>query len=285
MLTDTHTHLDDPAFAGDLDAIIARAEAAGVRRLITIGTSVAGSQAAIAITEKYAHVYAVVGVHPNAVMDAPEDAIEQLRALAAHPRVVAIGEIGLDYHYLPSRELLQPQPGWLAEMPLNDPLEIEASIRDGACKSAQAALFEKQLELAVELGLNVVVHQREAWEDTLAILRPFTGKLRAVFHCFGEAPERALELVEMGHLVSFTGLVTFKNAELVRESVAALPADRFMVETDCPYLAPVPFRGKRSEPAHVALVAETVAKVRGQTLREIAAQTEETANGFFRFAR
>jgi len=285
MLTDTHTHLDDSGFSEDLEAVLARAAAAGVTRLITIGTSVAGSRDAIALAGKYPQVYAVAGIHPNEAMEAPEDAMEQLRELARHPRVVAIGETGLDYHYLPSRTLLKPTPGWVAEMPLNDPLEVEAAIKDGACKSAQKAIFEQQLELAVELGLNVVIHQREAWEDTLEVLRPFTGNLRAVFHCFGEAPGRARELMEMGHLVSFTGLVTFKNAAVVRETVAAIPEDRYLVETDCPYLAPVPHRGKRCEPAHVALVAEAVAKTRGQTVAEIKERTEATANGFFRFSR
>jgi len=284
MFTDTHCHLDDSVFASDLEALIARAKAAGIHRMITIGTSVEGSRAAIALAEKHPEIWAVVGVHPNEAEEAPEDAIEQLRQLAAHPRVVAIGEAGLDYHYLPST-MLKPTPVWLAEMPLNDPREIEASIRDGAAKSAQAAIFEQQLELAVELGLNIVIHQREAWADTLEILRPFTGKLRAVFHCFGETPERCAELMEMGHLVSFTGLVTFKNAAVVRETVAAVPGDRFMLETDAPYLAPVPHRGKRCEPAHVALIADLVAQERKITASELAAQTEATANGFFRFGR
>src|SRR5207248_2699007 len=142
--------------------------------------------------------------------EAGADIAAPLRELARSPHVVAIGETGLDYHRLPSRELRSPDPTWLADMPLNDPLEAQGAIRDGAYKSAQAALFEQQLDLAAELGLNVVIHQRAAWEDTLAILKDYTGRLRAVFHCFGENFERAQEVITLGHLVSFTGIVTFK---------------------------------------------------------------------------
>jgi TatD DNase family protein len=142
-----------------------------------------------------------------------------------------------------------------------------------------------QLDLAVELGLNVVIHQRSSWSDTLEVLRGYTGKVRGVFHCFGGTPEEAAEVASLGHLVSFTGIITFKNAEQVRETAAAVALDGYMVETDCPYLAPVPHRGKRAEPAHTRLVAETIAKARGISLEEVAAQTTRTAEGFFRFNR
>ena len=132
-------------------------------------------------------------------------------------------------------------------------------IHDGAYKSKQASLFEQQLDLAVELGLNVVIHQRDAWEDTLEILRPYAGKVRGVFHCFGGSLEQANEVLDLDHLVSFTGIVTFKNGATVREVAAQVPLWKFMVETDCPYLAPVPFRGKRCEPAYTRVVAETIA--------------------------
>jgi TatD DNase family protein len=139
-----------------------------------------------------------------------------------------------------------------------------------------------QLELAVELGLNVVIHQRDAWDDTLEILNSFTGRVRGVFHCFGNRPDQAAEILALGHLVSFTGIVTFKNAALVRETVAAIGDDAFMVETDCPYLAPVPHRGKRCEPSHTRLVAEKIAEIRGRSLEEVALQTTRTAETFFR---
>ena len=160
--------------------------------------------------------------------------------------------------------------------------DTEAAIIDGSYKAAQAEAFAAQLDLAVEFGLNVVIHQRDAWGDTLDILKDYTGKLRGVFHCFGNTPDQAAELLALGHLVSFTGIVTFKNAELVREVVASIPAEAFMVETDCPYLAPVPHRGKRCEPSHTRLVAEKIAEVRGTTLEEIAALTTRTADLFFR---
>ena len=159
---------------------------------------------------------------------------------------------------------------------------MQAEIADGAMKAAQAEAFKAQLDLAVELGRNVVIHQRDAWNDTLDLLRPYTGQLRGVFHCFGGTPEAAAELVAMGHLVSFTGIVTFKNAAVVQETVQAVAPDGYMVETDCPYLAPVPFRGKTCEPAYVRLIAEKIAALRGVTLDQVAADTERTAEAFFK---
>lgn len=282
MLTDTHAHLDFPDFAAELDAVLARAEAAGVRRIITIGTTLEGSRRALALAEKYSQVWAAVGVHPGNADEAPDDVQTPLRELAKHPKVVALGECGMDYHRLPSSRTHEAA---IATQALGNETEtdVEASIRDGAYKSKQASVFQQQLDLAAELGLNVVVHERDAWADTLDLLSPYTGKLRAVFHCFGKSPVHAQEVLDRGHLVSFTGIVTFKNAGAVKETVAAIPAGRFMVETDCPFLAPVPFRGKRCEPAHVRNVAEEVARLRGATLDQVAAETEATADGFFRF--
>ena len=163
--------------------------------------------------------------------------------------------------------------------------EIEAQIQDGSYKSKQVSLFEQQLDLAVELRLNVVIHQRDAWDDTLEIMRPYTDKLRGVFHCYGGTLEQANEVLGLDHLVSFTGIVTFKNGATVREVAAQIPLWKFMVETDCPYLAPVPFRGKRCEPAYTRIVAETIAAARGISLEEVAEATTETAEQFFRFKR
>ena len=281
MLTDTHAHLDYPDYAEDLDAVIARAAEAGVRRLISIGTGIGSSRRAVALAEKYPSVYAVVGLHPTNVLEEAGDWLDALREIAAHPKVVAIGETGLDYHHPPSEQLASsPAISALQAEMFED---TEAAIIDGAYKAVQAEAFAAQLDLAAELKLNVVVHQRDAWSDTLEILRPYTGKLRAVFHCFGNLPEQAQELLALGHLVSFTGIVTFKNAQIVRDVVAAIPWDAYMVETDCPYLAPVPFRGKRCEPAYTRLVAEKIAEIRGVPLNEIAAATEATAAKFFRF--
>ena len=282
MLTDTHAHLDFPEFEGQLDAVIARAREAGVHRIITVGIDRESCRKSLAIAEKYDNVFAVVGLHPCNVLDeGAMDFLEELPALARHPKVVAIGETGMDYHHLPSRELAKRNKGVFGALQAATSESTEAEIADGAMKSAQAEAFKAQLDLAVELGRNVVIHQRDAWEDTLDILRPYTGKLRGVFHCFGGSPEDAAELASMGHLVSFTGIITFKNATIVQETARSLAPDGYMVETDCPYLAPVPFRGKTCEPAHVKFTAEKTAELRGEPLEKVAADTERTARDFF----
>jgi len=266
MLTETHAHLDYPDFQPDFADVLGRAEEAGVTRMISIGTSIESSRRAIALAETDPRIFAVAGVHPTTAPEAGSVG-ESLRELASHPRVVAIGEAGLDYHYLPS---LTGEP---------------AGMSDDDHKSAQERLFREQLEVAADLGLNVVVHQRSAWEDTVRILRDFTGRLRGVFHCFGNTFEQAEEVIRLGHMVSFTGIVTFKNAPVVHDCASRVGIEHFMVETDCPYLAPVPYRGKRCEPAYTRLVAERIAALRGTTLEEIAARTTENANRFFRFNR
>src|SRR6059036_2242739 len=286
MLIDTHAHLDFPDFANDLEDVLRRAEEVDVKRVITIGTSIESSRRAIELAENYPFVYATIGVHPSQVDEAEDDVMTPLRELAQNPRVVAIGETGLDYHRLPSETVAkEEQVQVMTALRSETDEEIEAQIRDGAYKSKQASLFQQQLDLAVELGLNVMVHQRDAWEDTLKIMQPYTGKLRGVFHCFGGSLDQANEVLDLDHLVSFTGIVTFKNGAAVREVAAEIPLGKFMVETDCPYLAPVPFRGKRSEPAHTRIVAETIAAARQTSLEEIAEATTETAEKFFRFNR
>lgn len=264
MLTDTHAHLDFPALQADLAAVLARADAAGVRRIVTIGTSIEGSRKAVALSGEHPGVFAVVGIHPNNVADEPPDCVGTIRNFVENPRVVALGETGFDFHYLPSTRGGSPDD-------------------DAANKAAQASAFRAHLELAAETGLPVVIHERDAWEDTLAILREYTGRVRAVFHCFGKSPEHAAEVIALGHLVSFTGIVTFKNAALVQQTAATVPTDKFMVETDSPYLAPIPHRGKPCEPAFVRHTAEFIAGLRGIPLETLAAQTEAVADGFFRF--
>jgi TatD DNase family protein len=287
MLIETHAHLDYPDFAADFDDVLRRATDAGVTRIITIGTSVESSRRAVDLAEKYPNIYAVIGVHPTYAEQAEEDVVTPLQELAKSLRVVALGETGLDYHRLPSIELARERKTQVFAKALQTSTDemIEAGIHDGAYKSKQASLFEQQLDLAVELGLNVVIHQRDAWDDTLEIMRPYSGKLRGVFHCFGGTLEQANYVIAFDHLVSFTGIVTFKNGAAVREVAAQIPFWKFMVETDCPYLAPVPFRGKRCEPAHTRLVAESIAAARGVPLEEIARATTETAEQFFRFNR
>jgi TatD DNase family protein len=257
MLTDTHAHLDFPQFHADIAGVLSRAEAVGVGRIVTIGTSIEGSARALALAGENAQVFAAVGVHPNHVHEERPDFLPALRELAAKPRVVAIGETGLDYFRLP---------------------------RTGSesARAAQAVAFRAQLDLAAEAGLPVVIHERAAWEDTLAIVREYTGRVRAVFHCFGKSPAHAREVIALGHLVSFTGIVTFKNAPDAQASAAEIPAGTFMVETDCPFLAPEPHRGRACEPAHVRITAEFIANLRGIPLAELAAMTEATAGNFFR---
>ena len=281
MLIDTHAHLDYPDFADDLEEVIRRARDAEVTRIITIGTGIESSERAVALAEKYPDVYAVVGVHPTYVQDEVGDFLPALRALADHPKVAAIGETGLDYHHLPSGEL-ESSPA-IAALQADVAQDAEAAVLDGAYKSAQSEAFRVQLDLAVALGLNVVIHQRDAWDDTLEILAPYHGRLRGVFHCFGNRPDQAMDMIALGHLVSFTGIVTFKNAKLVRETAVTVPEDCYMVETDCPYLAPVPHRGERCEPSHTRLVAEQIARERGVSLEAVARQTTATAEQFFRF--
>src|SRR5437762_10542723 len=255
-------------------------------RLNTIGTDIESSRQAIALAEKYPTVSAVIGVHPTFVDQAQDDVSTPLREVAKNPHVLAIGETGLDYHRLPSEKVAkEKQVQVMSALRTETDEEIEAQIRDGAYKSKQASLFQQQLDLAVELGLNVVIHQRDAWEDTLKIMQPYTCKLRGVFHCFGGTLDQANEVLGLDHLVSFTGLVTFKNGAAAREVATQIPLWQFMVETDCPYLAPVPFRGKRCEPAHTRIVAEAIAAARGVPLQEIAEATTETAENFFRFNR
>lgn len=284
-LIDTHAHLDYLDFEPDLEGVIARAAEAGVTRIISIGTGIESSRRAVALTERFPNLFAVIGIHPTNVMEEGLDFLPALRELALHPKVVAIGETGIDYHHVPEG-LQSPKAASVDSALLTQSSgDQERLIAEGAWKASQADAFRMQLDLAVELGLNVVIHQRSSWSDTLDVLRDYTSKVRGVFHCFGGTPREAAEVASLGHLVSFTGIITFKNAEQVRETAAAVPSDGYMVETDCPYLAPVPYRGKRAEPAHTRLVAETVAKVRGISLEEVAAQTTRTAEAFFRFNR
>jgi TatD DNase family protein len=259
---DTHAHLDYPEFAPDFAGVLERAQAAGITRMITIGTTLESSQRAIGLAETYAPIFAVAGWHPADVLTAPADVRPALRELAGHRKLVALGETGLDYYRLPSS-----QGGSAAE--------------DRHYKERQAEMFKQHLEVAAEFGLNCVIHQRSAFDDTLALLKPFAGKVRGVFHCFGESVDRLQQVLALGSLVSYTGIVTFKNGQNIRDAVAATPLDRFMLETDCPYLAPVPYRGKRCEPAFVKEISETIAQTRNCSLTELSGATCRTAEEFF----
>lgn len=264
---DTHAHLSDPTFQNELGAVIDRALAAGVTRIITLGTDTETSRRCIEIAEQFPSVFACVGWHPTHVADAPEDVRPILRELAAHPRVVALGETGLDHYWLPSKK-----PGHSVE-------------EDVIFKERQAEMFRQHLEVAVETGLGCVVHTRDSFDEAVNELRSFSDRVRTVFHCFAYDTAAMKRVVDLGSFVSFTGILTFKNAALIRETLVQTPPGRFMLETDSPYLAPAPYRGKRCEPAYVKETAIFAAETRGISLPELSACTCEAAESFFRFDR
>jgi TatD DNase family protein len=251
MLVDSHCHLDFPDFANELDAVVARAGAAGVARMVTISTRVRRFAGVLSIAERFPEVYCSVGTHPHYAHEELDVTVDDLVAETRHPKVVAIGEAGLDYHY------------------------------DNSPREAQERGFRTHIAAARATGLPLVIHSREADADTARILEEETGQgaFPAVLHCFTGGPDLARRAVALGHYVSFTGILTFKNSIALREIAAELPADRILVETDAPYLAPNPFRGKRNEPAFVVETAKVLADTRGVSLEEIARQTSDN---FFR---
>jgi TatD DNase family protein len=260
---DTHAHLGRPEFEVDLPEVMARAADAGISRIVTIATDLASSVRAVKLAEEFPNVFAAVGWHPSHALEAPKDLRPALHELARHPKVVALGETGLDYYRLPSRK-----DGFTAA-------------DDAAYKAKQVELFRQHLEVAAEVGLPCVIHQRDSLEDTIGQVQPFAGRVRGVFHCFADDAAAMRRIVALGSLVSFTGILTFKNGQNIRDSLAATPMDQFMLETDCPFLAPMPYRGKRCEPAYVKEIAEVAAQVKGCSLEELSAATCATAEKFF----
>jgi TatD DNase family protein len=260
---DTHAHLDFPDFREELDEVVQRAADVGISRIVTIGTDLESSRRAIDLAKRFDGVFAAVGWHPNDCLSAPDDVRGELEGLAKAAKVVAIGEIGIDHYRLPST-----RGGSAAD--------------DEAFKARQVSLFQQQLEVAAKLGLNVVIHQRAAFEACIEVFEPFADRVRGVFHCFVNDPAAAQRVIDLGSLVSFTGVCTFKNAGDVRESLASVPLDKLMLETDAPFLAPVPYRGKRCEPAYVQEISQVAAETRGIGLEELAEATGTTARGFFK---
>ncbi|QOJ36691.1 MAG: TatD family hydrolase [Nitrospira sp.] len=258
MLIDTHTHLDDARYDADREAMLARAREAGVERMITIGCDLATSRAAVALAAQYDFVYASVGVHPHEVRHITDDWYDTLRQLARDSeKVVAYGEIGLDYHYNHS-----------------DP-------------DLQRRRFREQLQLARELRLPVIIHTREAQDDTIRILKEErASEIGGVFHCFSGDTWLAKDAIELGFYISFSGILTFQNAAVLRDIAKTVPADRLLIETDCPYLTPVPHRGKRNEPAYVRQVAERLTMLTPNgvptTVEAIARLTGDNARRLFR---
>ena len=253
MLIDTHAHLDDARFDSDRDAMIARAREAGVEHFVTIGCDLTTSRAAVELADRYPFVYATVGVHPHEAKQIGDSWYDDLRRLAQHKKVVAYGEIGLDYHYNHSPPKLQRER------------------------------FREQIILARDLRLPIVVHTREAQEDTIAILKEENAAdVGGVFHCFSGDARLAKNALDLGFLLSFSGVITFQNATMLRDIVKTVPMDRILVETDSPYLTPAPHRGKRNEPAHVRLVAEKIAAIQGMTADQIAELTSQNARRVFK---
>jgi TatD DNase family protein len=251
MLVDSHCHLDFPDFAAELDAIMARAQAAGVGHMVTISTRVRRHAQVLAIAERFPNVTCSVGTHPHHAHEELDITVADLVERARHPKIVAIGEAGLDYHY------------------------------DNSPRAAQEQGFRTHIAAARATGLPLVIHAREADDHVARILEEETGQgaFPAVLHCFTGGPELARRALALGASISFTGIVTFKNSADLREIARSVPADRFLVETDAPYLAPLPYRGKRNEPAYVVEVAKVLAQVRGVSFEEICRQTTEN---FFR---
>ena len=247
MLFDTHAHLDDRAFHEDREALITGLPEKGVGLVMNPGCSLESSRHAVTLAEKYDHVYAAVGSHPDVASEVNAAVLEEYRKLCKlNAKVKAIGEIGIDYHYE------------------DIPREI------------QLHAFRLQMELAQELGLPVIVHEREAHEDGMAVVREFPN-VTGVFHCYSGSAEMARQLVDRGWYIGFTGVLTFKNARKAIETAASIPLDRIVLETDCPYMAPEPFRGKRNDPGYLYRMAEKLAEIRDLSLEEI--QTITTENG------
>jgi TatD DNase family protein len=244
ILADSHCHLDDPQFDADREAVIERARAAGVETMLAVGSGPPDLEAGIRLAEGHAQIVASVGVHPHEAAKATPETFERLRELLANPKVVAIGEIGLDYHYNFS------------------PPEVQREV------------FARQLEMARAASRPVIIHTREAWPDTLRMLAE-ARLAGGIMHCFSEGPAEAEQVLALGFHISFAGVVTFPKALRVQAVARMVPLDRLLVETDAPYLAPVPHRGKRNEPAFVVETARKAAELRGVTVEEIAAATTE----------
>ena len=265
MLTDSHCHLASHRFqTSEVADLLERARAAGVSRMVTLATSLGDLPANLTIADD-PRVHACIGIHPCDVHHAPHDAVLQLSAFTRDPRVCAIGETGLDFYH--------PAPeGW----------------DDESLRECQREFLRRHFHLAAAAGLNLIIHTRDvtehaSFEDALAIYRDFHTSVRAVFHCFVGPWSNAMRVLDLGGLVSFGGVATFKNAREVRDTASQCPAGSFMVETDAPYLAPEPYRGMRNEPAFVRDTAEFLAALRGETLEEFARHTGATADAFFRF--
>lgn len=254
MFIDSHTHLDDPRFDQDRENVIESLREDGIDMVINIGADKESSLSTLELARKYDNIYAVAGVHPHSASELEEDGLDWLIEIAKEEKVVAIGEIGLDFYY------------------------------DNSPRDIQRKWFKAQLQLAKELGLPVVIHTRDAAKETYDILKDAAadGKLKVLMHCYSGSAEMAVDYAKLGFYIALGGAVTFKNARVPREVASVVPLENLMIETDCPYMTPEPFRGKRNEPKYVNLVAEKIAEIKGITVEELAKATADNARSFFR---
>ncbi|MCP8971193.1 TatD family hydrolase [Ectobacillus ponti] len=253
MLFDTHAHLNAEQFQEDAAEAIQRAKEAGVEYIVVVGFDEVTIPKALELAEAYDCIYAAVGWHPVDAIDMKDEHLQWLEELSSHPKVVALGEMGLDYYW------------------------------DKSPKDVQQEVFRKQIRLAKKVNLPIIIHNREATNDIVTILREEdAAAVGGIMHCFGGSVETARQCIEMNFLISLGGPVTFKNAKKPKEVAAEIPLEHLLIETDCPYLAPHPFRGKRNEPSYVKLVAEEIAALKGISYEEVARQTTENAKKFFR---
>lgn len=241
MIFDSHAHYDDKQFGEDRDELLSSMAQNGITKIVNVGASIESSKRAVALAKQYEFVYAAVGVHPSDISCLSEDGISWLKKAAAHEKVAAIGEIGLDYYWDKEPEIQEQQKVW----------------------------FRRQLALAREVQLPVIIHSRDAAADTLEIMKESGAGIPGVIHCFSYSKELALEYVKMGYYIGVGGVVTFKNARKLKEAVAEIPMERILIETDCPYLAPEPNRGKRNSSLYLSYVVETVAELKGLTPGEV----------------
>lgn len=252
MLFDSHAHLDDERFDDDREKVINSLKENGVDLIVDPGSDISSSVQAVNLSKEYENIYAAVGVHPHSAKDMNEDTLKILKALSKNDKVVAIGEIGLDYHY------------------------------DNSPRDVQKKWFKEQIKLAKELNLPIIIHTREAQKDTFDIVKEeYDENLRGVLHCYSGSLEMAREYLDMGFYISFAGPITFKNSKVPKQVAKEVPLDRLLIETDCPYLTPEPHRGKRNEPLYVRYMASTIADLKGITFEEVARRTKENAIRFF----
>ena len=251
MLFDTHAHMNDPAFDADREEVLLSLAGKGVGAMLNVGCCLDSSKDCIAMAEKYPFVYASVGSHPDSADEVNEEVIEKYRQMAKHPKVMAIGEIGLDYYY------------------------------ETIPREVQQKAFRMQMALAKELDMPVIVHERNAHDDGMRIVKEFKG-VTGVFHCYSGSAEMARQLVDMGWYIGFTGVLTFKNARKAVETAERIPLERIVLETDCPFMAPEPHRGKRNDPGYLPYMAQRLADIRGIPAEDVIRITTENAKKLYR---